>query len=172
MWEPRLEPTSVSFQITLLYHPALLKWQQGIREMGPGSGPPAHSSWLPCSLAVYLWGSYFTSVSLNVLFFLNILFIMLLCYYAITVVPLPLPLIPLCSAHLLPPTFPPFSSCPWVMYISSLVSTFPILFLTSPYFLPTIYATYSLYIFPLSPPPTPPLITLHVISISVVLFLF
>ena len=167
MWEPRLEPTSVSFQITLLYHPALLKWQQGIREMGPGSGPPAHSSWLPCSLAVHLWGSYFTSVSLNVLFFFKYFI-----HYAITVVPLPLPLSPLCFAHLLPPTFPPFSSCPWVMYISSLVSTFPILFLTSPYFLPTIYATYSLYIFPLSPPPTPPLITLHEISISVVLFLF
>ena len=40
------------------------------------------------------------------------------------------------------------------------------------YFLPTIYATYSLYLSPLSPPPTPLLITLHVISISVVLFLF
>ena len=42
----------------------------------------------------------------------------------------------------------------------------------SVYFLPTIYATFSLYISSLSPPPTPLLITLHVISISVVLFLF
>ena len=40
------------------------------------------------------------------------------------------------------------------------------------YCVPTIYATYSLYLFPLSPPPTPLLITLHVISISVILFLF
>ena len=40
------------------------------------------------------------------------------------------------------------------------------------YFLPTIYATYSLYLSPLSPPPNPLLITLHVISISVILFLF
>ena len=39
-------------------------------------------------------------------------------------------------------------------------------------FLPTIYATYSLYLSPLSPRPTPLLTTLHVISISVVLFLF
>ena len=40
------------------------------------------------------------------------------------------------------------------------------------YFPPIIYATYSLYISPLSPPPTPLLIILHVISISVALFLF
>ena len=74
-----------------------------------------------------------------------------------------------------PPTrVPPFSSCPWVVHISSLASPFPTLFLPSPpvYFLPTIYATYSLYLFPLSSPLTPPLITLHVISISVILFLF
>ena len=75
-------------------------------------------------------------------------------------------------AHPLPPTFPLYSSCPWVILISSLASTFPTLFLPSPYLLPTIYATYSLYISPLSPPPTLLLITLHVISISVVLFLF
>ena len=67
----------------------------------------------------------------------------------------------------------PLSSCPWVVHISSLASTFPTLFLPSPvYFLPTIYATYSLHLSPLLPPPTPPLITLHVISISVILFLF
>ena len=53
-------------------------------------------------------------------------------------------------AHPLPPTFPPYSSCPWVILISSLASTFPILFLPSPYFQPTIYATYPLYLFPLS----------------------
>ena len=73
----------------------------------------------------------------------------------------------------LPHPPPPHSSCPWVIHISSLASTFPILFLTSPvYFLPTIYATYFLYLSPLSPPPTPQLITLHVIFISVVLSLF
>ena len=68
--------------------------------------------------------------------------------------------IPIHPAHCLPPTFPTFSSCPWVIHISSLASTFPLLFLTaSPaapvYFLPTIYATYSLYHFLLSPPHTP-----------------
>ena len=38
-------------------------------------------------------------------------------------------------------------------------------------FVPTIYATYSLYLFPLFSPATP-LLILHVISISVILFLF
>ena len=92
--------------------------------------------------------------------------------YAITVVPFPtLHSTPSCTP--LPPTFPPYPSCPWVTLVSSLASTFPTLFLPSPvYLLPTIYATYSLYLSPLSPPPTPLLITLLVISISVVLFLF
>ena len=62
---------------------------------------------------------------------------------------------------------PPFSSCPWVIHISSLASTFPILFLT----FPCLFSTYHLcYLF--SVPPTSLLITLHVISISVALFLF
>ena len=65
------------------------------------------------------------------------------------------------------------SSCPWVVHISSLASTFPILFLTSPcLFCTSISATYSLYLSSLSPPPTHLLITLHVISSSVILFLF
>ena len=82
-------------------------------------------------------------------------------------------LTPLHPAHPLPPTFPSCSSYPWVILISSLASTFPILCLPSPvYFLPTIYANYSLYLSPLSPLPIALLITLHVISISVVLFLF
>ena len=34
--------------------------------------------------------------------------------------------------HPLPPTVPPYSSCPWVILISSLASTFPTLFLPSP----------------------------------------
>ena len=52
------------------------------------------------------------------------------------------PFIPLHLAHPLPPTFShPFSSCLWVVHISSLASPFPILFLTSPvYFVPSIYA--------------------------------
>ena len=35
-------------------------------------------------------------------------------------------------AHPLPPSFSTFSSCPWVVHISSLASLFHILFLTSP----------------------------------------
>ena len=58
------------------------------------------------------------------------------------------PFTPLHPVHPIPPTFPPYSSCPWVIHISSLASTFRILFLTSTCpFLPTIYASYSLYLF-------------------------
>ena len=83
-----------------------------------------------------------------------------------------LPFTPLHPAHPLPPTFPPYSSCPWVIHISSLASTFPILFLRSPCLFSTYYLCY-LFSVPLPPlsPPTPLLVTLRVISISVVLFL-
>ena len=40
----------------------------------------------------------------------------------------------------LPSSNSPFSSCPWVVHLSSLTYPFPILFLTSPYFVPTNYA--------------------------------
>ena len=66
----------------------------------------------------------------------------------------------------------PLSSCPWVLHTSSLASPFPILFLPSLYFVLTIYASYSLYLFPHSSPSLSPQITFHVIDISVILFLF
>ena len=47
------------------------------------------------------------------------------------------------------------SSCPWVVHTSLLASLFPILFLTSPYFVPTIYASYSLYLSPILSLPLP-----------------
>ena len=83
---------------------------------------------------------------------------------------------PLYPPSALPPSHPPaftptFSSRPWVVHISSVISPFPILFLTSPY----LFCTYHLCLFPVpfSPSSSPsPLITLHVISISVILFLF
>ena len=60
------------------------------------------------------------------------------------------PFIPLCTAHPLPHTFPPFSLCPRVVHIISLASTFPILFLTSPY----LFSTYHLcFLFPVPFPP-------------------
>ena len=73
-----------------------------------------------------------------------------------------------------PPTsIPHLSSCPWLVHISSLASTFPTLFLPSPCLFSTHHLCFLLSVpFPPSPPPTPLLITLHVISISVVLFLF
>ena len=92
--------------------------------------------------------------------------------YAITVVPFPpLHSTPSCTP---PPSHsPPHSSCPWVILISSLASHFLHYSCPPPvYFPPIIYATYSLYLSLLSPLPMPLLITLHVISISVVLFLF
>ena len=60
------------------------------------------------------------------------------------------PYIPLCRAHPFLPTFPCFWSCSWVIHISSLASTFPILFLPSPY----LFSTYHLcYLFSVPFPP-------------------
>ena len=98
------------------------------------------------------------------LFFKYILLIMLLqlSHYF-------LPFIPLCPALPLPLLFPYLSSCPWVIHISYLASPFPTLFFTSP----CLFCTYHLcFLFPVPFPPSSPLITLHVISISVILFLF
>ena len=97
--------------------------------------------------------------------------------YILLIMLLQLPHFPLFTPlYLAPPllsTFPPFSSWPWVIHISSLASTFPILFLPSPCLFSTYHLCYSFSVpFPPSPPPTPLLITLHVVSISVVLFLF
>ena len=44
------------------------------------------------------------------------------------------------SIPVLPPTFPHFSSCPWVIHISYLASTFPLLFLH----FPCLFSTYNL----------------------------
>ena len=72
-----------------------------------------------------------------------------------------------------PSHIPPYSSCPWVIFISSLASTFPTLFLPSPCLFSTYHLCYLFSVpFPPSPPPTPLLTPLHVISISMVLFLF
>ena len=54
----------------------------------------------------------------------------------------------LCPAHPLLSALPCLSSCPWVIHLSSPASPFPVLFLTSPYFVSTIYASYFLYLFP------------------------
>ena len=56
-------------------------------------------------------------------------------------------------AHPIPPIFPPNSSCPWVIHISSLASTCPTLFLPSP----CLFSTYHLcYLFSVSFPPLSP----------------
>ena len=101
-------------------------------------------------------------------FFKNIFY--WLCYYSCPIFPPHSP-----PSWTPPPThIPLFSSCPCVIHISSLATTFPILFLPPPpsiFYLPSmllILCTFS----PLLSPPTPLLITLHVISISVILFLF
>ena len=94
-------------------------------------------------------------------------------YYAITFVSFFLPFNVLYPApHSL--QYPPHSSCPWVIHVSSLASPFPILFLTSPCQFCTYHLCflYFLYLFPLFLFCPSPLITLHVISISVILFMF
>ena len=102
----------------------------------------------------------------------NNTFLYILIDYAITVVPFPTfhstPSCPPPPSHI-----PPHSSCPWVILISSLASTFPILFLTYP----CLFSTYHLcYLFSV---PFPPLSPSHspidnpsCDLISVVLFLF
>ena len=51
---------------------------------------------------------------------------------AITVVPI-FSHLPLLFSTAGPSSNPPLSSCPWVMHVSSFVTPFPILLLTSPY---------------------------------------
>ena len=97
-------------------------------------------------------------------YFLNIFY--WLCYYSC---PNSSPLPP--SAWY--PPIPPLSSCPWVVRIGSLASPFPILFLTSP----CIFCTYQLHFiiptpFPHYPPSPSQLISLQMISIPMILFLF
>ena len=73
-----------------------------------------------------------------------------LCYYSC-------PISPLHSTPSCPPPpshIPPYSSCPWVILISSLASTFPILFLNSL----CLFSTYHLfYLFSVPFPPSLPL---------------
>ena len=75
------------------------------------------------------------------------------------------PFIPLHPAHpsyphpptCIPPATPALSSCPWVIHVSSLASTFPTLFLTAP--LSILYLPFMLLILytfpPISPHPLP-----------------
>ena len=71
--------------------------------------------------------------------------------YAVNSCPIFPPSLP-STLHTHPPTFPLFSSCPLVIHVSSLTSTFPILFLTSPWlFSKHIFCTFS----PLSPSHSP-----------------
>ena len=64
---------------------------------------------------------------------------------------------PLCPAPSNPPAFLPFSSCSWVLHISSLTSLFPVPFLTSPHLF---YAYQLCFLFPVPfptySPPSPP----------------
>ena len=106
--------------------------------------------------------SLYTCVPISPSLFLHFLFFNIFIDYAITVVPFPAP--PPHSTPSCPPPpshLPPYSSCPWVILLSSLASTFPTLFLPSP----CLFSTYHLcYLFsvpvPSSPPPTPLLTTL------------
>ena len=90
-----------------------------------------------------------TSIKWHNYLFILFYFLNIFIDYAITV----FPFILLHPAHSLPPAFPPFSSCPWVIHISSLASTFPALFLPSP----CLFSSYHLcYLFSVPFPPLSP----------------
>ena len=79
---------------------------------------------------------YFDAFLIILLLLKYVLLIMLLQlsqFFSSLYFPLP------CMPH--PPEFHPLSSCPWVVHISSLASLLLILFLISPYFMPTNYAS-------------------------------
>ena len=83
------------------------------------------------------------------------------------------PLSPLHPAPPTPPASPHLSSCPWVVHISSLSSVSYTIFDLSPSILclPTVFLIPCTFLFLLFPSPSP-LTTLHVMSISLILFLF
>ena len=88
---------------------------------------------LPCVFNIFIFKIYFID-------------------YAITVVPSFLLYTPFCPAPPLP-ALPPLSSCPWVIHIISLASSFPILFLTSS----CLFCTYQLcFLFSVPFPPFSP----------------
>ena len=86
------------------------------------------------------------------LFYFIFKYICWLCYYSCPISPPSLH-----PAHPLPPTFHPYSSCPWVIHITSLSSTFPILFLPSPCLFSTYHlcCLFSVHFPPLSPSHSP-----------------
>ena len=94
-------------------------------------------------------------IFLNSCFFILFFFFFCLIYLLIMLLQLShfRPFTQLHPAHPLPPIFPPYSSCPWVILISSLASTFPTLFLPSP----CLFSTYHLcYLFSVPFPPLSP----------------
>ena len=127
---------------------------------------------LQCSSFLYIDLSFWP-VSFS--FFLkNFKISFLICFidYAITVVPI-FPLCPPPPSPPIPSSNHPLCSCPWAVHISYLASSFPTLLLTSP----CLFCTYQFVLLnpctfsPMSSSPSE-LITLQMISISMILFLF
>ena len=106
--------------------------------------------------------SYLSNMCSNLHFvvhFFNVFLSFLKVYFTdYTIIVVPIFFSPLFLSALYPPptSIPPISSCPWLVYISSLASTFPILFLPSP----CLFCTYHFcFLFPVPFPPilsTPP----------------
>ena len=89
---------------------------------------------------LFFYYTYICSLLFPLLFFLKMYLLIMLLQLS-HFCPFP----QLHPAHQLPPTFPPYTSCPLVIHISYLTSTFPILFLPSP----CLFSTYHLcYLFP------------------------
>ena len=108
-----------------------------------------------------VWGSRILKSNQDVSRFFSFLLLLIILIYLLIML-LQLSHFPLPSLHSILPTpslphSPPYSSCPWVILVSSLASTFPTLFLPSP----CLFYTYHLcYLFsvpfsPLSPSQSP-----------------
>ena len=87
----------------------------------------------------------------HILFYLFLNIFYWLCYYSCPIFTICFPSTLHHHSYL---HSPPLCSCPWVIHISSLISPFPILFLTSP----CLFCTYHLcFLFPVLYPPFFPL---------------
>ena len=104
--------TTLSYQVAYSYLPYYQKVQ----------------SWLNC----FSWLYSKLKSTLFLIIFFKVFKKIYLLIMLLQLSHFPPPPTPLHPAYPFPPTFPPYSSCPWVILISSLASAFPTLFLPSP----------------------------------------
>ena len=142
--------------------------RQGLHQWLPTAGVGTELTVkLHCSDGCTTWKC--SKITEIYILFFNIFYC--LCYYSCTIPPIS----PFRPGHPSGPHSPPFSSCPWVVcciyklfgfYISYIILNLPLSIL----YLPIMFL--SLYLFPHCSPSSSQLITLQMISISMILFLF